>query len=209
MRGLFRKDLCLMLQRSRALLVMVGVGVIIGFSTDGSFVVGYLTMIGAILAVGTISYDEFDNGYPFLMTLPVTRKEYVLAKYLFCLMVCLVSWGLALVIYGVCGLIRGGGLSMEALAEGAAFLPVAALLLAVMLPAQLKYGAEKSRVVLMLVCGGVFGAGYLVMRLLPEAGEMAGQVSAGAAGAVCILAGVAALLVSIKISIGIMEKKEF
>ena len=80
-----RKDLCLLLQRSRAMIIMVGVGVIIGFSTDGGFLIGYLTMISAILSIGTISYDEFDNGYPFLLTLPVTRKSYVMAKYLFCL----------------------------------------------------------------------------------------------------------------------------
>lgn len=211
MRGLFRKDLCLMLQRSRALLVMVGVGVIMGFSTDGPFVVGYLTMIGAILAVGTISYDEFDNGYPFLMTLPVTRKDYVLEKYLFCLVTCLVSWVAALVIYGVCGLARGEGFSPEGLAEGVAFLPVAALLLAIMLPVQLKYGAEKSRVVLIMVCGGAFGAGYLIMKLLPGGDGIAeglSRISDGAIGVGFLVISLAALALSIRISIGIMEKKE-
>ena len=81
MLGMMQKDLCLLLQRSRAMITIVGVGILIGFSTDGSFMTGYLSMISAILAIGTISYDEFDNGYPFLMTLPITRKGYVLAKY--------------------------------------------------------------------------------------------------------------------------------
>lgn len=207
MRGLFRKDLCLMLQRSRAMLVMVGVGLIMGFSTDGTFVVGYLTMIGAILGVGTISYDEFDNGYPFLLTLPVTRRDYVLEKYLFCLASCLVGWVVAVAVYAVCGIVKGEGL--EGVAQSLAFLPVAALLTAVMLPAQLKYGAEKSRMVLLAVSGGAIGLGYLVMKLLPEAGEMAGQVSDTAFGIVFVPVSLAALLLSIKISIGIMEKKQF
>ena len=40
------------------------------------------TIVTAIFAITTISYDEFDNGLAFLMTLPVTRKQYVAEKYL-------------------------------------------------------------------------------------------------------------------------------
>ena len=134
MLGLMRKDLCLLLQRSRALAVMVGVGVLIGFSTDGAFMIGYMTMISAILSIGTISYDEFDNGYPFLMTLPVTRKSYVLAKYVFCLLTCLAGWAMASVIFAGCRIARGTGFGMEQLAQTLAFLPVAGVLTALMLP---------------------------------------------------------------------------
>ena len=84
MRGLLQKDLCLLVQRSRILLVMIGVGILMGFSADGSFVIGYLTMLCAILAISTISYDEFDNGNAFLFTLPISRKSYVVEKYVFC-----------------------------------------------------------------------------------------------------------------------------
>lgn len=44
-----------------------------------------MTMFGAMIAVGTLSYDETDNGLAFLMTLPVDRKTYVREKYLFIL----------------------------------------------------------------------------------------------------------------------------
>ncbi len=43
-------------------------------------IVGYCTMFGMLFTVNTISYDEFDHGYLFLFTLPVTRKDYVLEK---------------------------------------------------------------------------------------------------------------------------------
>lgn len=75
MSGLMQKDICILLQRSRVLVVLIGVGAIMGFSTDGSFVIGFLTITCAILTVGTISYDEYDNGYPFLFTLPITKKH--------------------------------------------------------------------------------------------------------------------------------------
>ena len=168
MRGLMQKDLCLLLQRSRVLFILVGVGVLMGFSTDGSFVVGYLTLICAILTVGTISYDEFDNGYPFLMTLPITKKTYVIGKYLFCLFGGLTGWVVSVVIYLCCIVIKGNAIAASNLLEILAFIPILGLITAIMLPLQLKYGAEKSRIVIAVVAGGVWALGYLGNGFLPD-----------------------------------------
>lgn len=211
MLGMMRKDLCLLLQRSRAMLMMAGVGIIIGFSTDGSFMIGYLTMISAILTIGTISYDEFDNGYPFLLTLPVTRRSYVTAKYIFCFLGDLVGWAAASVIYAGCCLAKGAGLGMEQLAAALVFLPVVGLMSAVMLPLQLKYGAEKSRLALAVLFGGIGVLGALGMKLfpgLPDTLRAFPEISGAALGAAALGAVVAAVALSYWISLGIMEKKE-
>lgn len=211
MLGMMRKDLCLLLQRSRAMLMMAGVGIIIGFSTDGSFMIGYLTMISAILTISTISYDEFDNGYPFLLTLPVTRRSYVTAKYIFCFLGDLVGWAAASVIYAGCCLAKGAGLGMEQLAAALVFLPVVGLMSAVMLPLQLKYGAEKSRLALAVLFGGIGVLGALGMKLfpgLPDTLRAFPEISGAALGAAALGAVVAAVALSYWISLGIMEKKE-
>ena len=211
MLGMMRKDLCLLLQRSRAILMMAGVGIIIGFSTDGSFMIGYLTMISAILTIGTISYDEFDNGYPFLLTLPVTRRSYVTAKYIFCFLGDLVGWAAASVIYAGCCLAKGAGLGMEQLAAALVFLPVVGLMSAVMLPLQLKYGAEKSRLALAVLFGGIGVLGALGMKLfpgLPDTLRAFPEISGAALGAAALGAVVSAVALSYWISLGIMEKKE-
>ena len=211
MLGMMRKDLCLLLQRSRAMLMMAGVGIIIGFSTDGSFMIGYLTMISAILTIGTISYDEFDNGYPFLLTLPVTRRSYVTAKYIFCFLGDLVGWAAASVIYAGCCLAKGAGLGMEQLAAALVFLPVVGLMSAVMLPLQLKYGAEKSRLALAVLFGGIGVLGALGMKLfpgLPNTLRAFPEISGAALGAAALGAVVAAVALSYWISLGIMDKKE-
>ena len=211
MLGMMRKDLCLLLQRSRAMLMMAGVGIIIGFSTDGSFMIGYLTMISAILTIGTISYDEFDNGYPFLLTLPVTRRSYVTAKYIFCFLGDLVGWAAASVIYAGCCLAKGAGLGMEQLAAALVFLPVVGLMSAVMLPLQLKYGAEKSRLALAVLFGGIGVLGALGMKLFPGLPDMLRafpEISGAALGVAALGAVVVAVALSYRISLGIMEKKE-
>lgn len=208
MLGLMRKDLCLLLQRSRALVIMVGVGVIIGFSTDGGFLMGYLTMISAILSIGTISYDEFDNGYPFLLTLPVTRKRYVTAKYLFCLASNLAGWAAASVIFAGCCLVKGEGFRMAQLTDALAFLPVAGLMTAVMLPLQLKYGAEKSRLALAVLAGVVVALGYVGVKLFPGLPDSLSGVSDAVFGAALVCLCIAALAVSFCCSLGIMNQKE-
>ncbi|MGN1345195.1 MAG: ABC-2 transporter permease, partial [Eubacteriales bacterium] len=168
MRGLIQKDLCLLLQRSRILLVLIGTGALMGFSTDSSFVIGYLTMICAILTVGTISYDEFDNGYPFLLTLPITKRTYVMGKYLFCMLGGLTGWCIAVVLFLGCTLIKGNAISTSDLLETIAFIPVLGLITALLLPLQLKYGAEKSRLAIAVVGGGAWALGYFVMKYLPD-----------------------------------------
>ena len=173
--------------------------------------IGYLTMISAILTIGTISYDEFDNGYLFLLTLPVTRRSYVTAKYIFCFLGDLVGWAAASVIYAGCCLAKGAGLGMEQLAAALVFLPVVGLMSAVMLPLQLKYGAEKSRLALAVLFGGIGVLGALGMKLfpgLPDTLRAFPEISGAALGAAALSAVVAAVALSYWISLGIMEKKE-
>ena len=88
--GLIEKDLRLTFARKQTLLIFFIMALVMGISMDGSFIVGYLTMLAAVISIGTISYDEYDNGFAFLMTLPFGRKTYVREKYLFCLKILLI-----------------------------------------------------------------------------------------------------------------------
>lgn len=69
--------------------VLFFIGVIYLFSgksmDGGSFFTAYMMFVGIGLSAGTISYDTSDHGMQFLLTLPVTRREYVKEKYLFCI----------------------------------------------------------------------------------------------------------------------------
>ena len=212
MRGLIQKDMCLMLQRSRIMLVMIGVGVLMVFSTDGTFVIGYITMLCAILTVSTISYDEYDNGYPFLLTLPITKRTYVAGKYLFCLAGGLIGWAIAVAIYLCCSLIKGNSLLISDLLETLAFIPVFGLITVIMIPLQLKYGAEKSRIAIAVVGGGAWALGYLFMRYLPDIGEILAFLSGLSDVTMMVFLLVlflAVLAISYRISLRIMEKKEY
>lgn len=214
MSGLIQKDLCLLLQRSRVMIILVCVGALMGFATDGSFVIGYMTMICAILTVGTVSYDEFDNGYPFLMTLPITKKTYVNSKYIFCMLGGLAGWYISVAIYLSCILIKGESisLSLSTLTETVAFIPVLGLIISVMLPIQLKYGAEKSRIAIAVIGGGAWALGYLVLRYLPDDIQLPAFLENAdelTFTALLFVLCLAAFAVSYPVSLHVMEKKEY
>lgn len=217
MRGLIEKDLRLTLSRRQTLLIFFGMALIMGLSMDGSFLVGYLTMLGSIIAVGTISYDEFDNGFAFLMTLPFERKTYVAEKYLFSLFMDAAAWCAGVLIYCMGNLVRRSGTDLAGeLPMLFSLVPVLFLSVSVFIPLLLRYGSEKSRVALFLVFGimalAVFGARQVLSgREQMLEGFDRTLDSLPKALILLILTAVCGLLsfISYLCSVRIMEKKEF
>ena len=64
-----------------ALFVMIILFTVI--QSDPTFSITYTTLMFAILTMTTMSYDDFENGLCYLLTLPVSRREYVTEKYVF------------------------------------------------------------------------------------------------------------------------------
>ena len=216
MLGLIEKDLRLTLTRKQTLLIFFVMALIMGWTMDGSFLIAYLTMLATIVAVGTISYDEFDNGFAFLMTLPFDRKTYVREKYLFCLILAAAAWCIGAVLYGIGSTVRHQAVILtDELPMLLALIPVLYLSAAIMIPLQLKYGSEKSRIVLFILFGIIAILIFGSKTLFDSSNTLAG-LAASLDGispavvlpvltAVCALAAFASYLCSVRI----MEKKEF
>ena len=54
MAGLFEKDIRILMQRKKALLLFLALSVFIGYSQDGTFILSYLPMLMIIVMIGTI-----------------------------------------------------------------------------------------------------------------------------------------------------------
>ena len=178
MAGLIEKDIRLMWCNKQALILFLIIGVVIGLQNE-AVILGWLPFVISIFLINTVTYDELDKGYGFLMTLPIDAETYVREK----IPVVLV------------------------------FLPVTALLIALLIPLQLVSGVEKSRVVISGACG-VMGASVIAFAELVKTNvlsafsflnQMNGWILAGIAVVVTVLL----ILLSYAISVRIMEKKEF
>lgn len=222
MKGMLIKDLRLLKNQGKTLLLMLFVvAIFMNFITDvgPSFIVGYITIIFSLFTATTISYDEFDNCYLFLMTLPITRKKYVNEKYVFALLSIACTWVLGTVL-GTILLLTQPAVEMNAadwLGSCIGYIFAAWICVSIMLPIRLKFDSEKSRYANLIMIAVVFNAAFLVssaIDYLPVSIVEAGKewfygLSAG--GVLGIAGGItaAAVIISYLCSQHIMAKKEF
>ena len=222
MKGMLIKDFRLLKNQGKSLLLMLlVVAIFMNFITDvgPAFIVGYITIIFSLFTATTISYDEFDNCYLFLMTLPITRKKYVNEKYVFALLSIACTWVLGTVL-GTILLLAQPAVEMNAadwLGSCIGYIFAAWICVSIMLPIRLKFDSEKSRYANFIMIAVVFIAAFLVSSVidyLPVSIVEPGKewfygLSAG--GVLGIAGGItaAAVIISYLCSRHIMAKKEF
>ena len=197
MAGLIEKDIRLMRCNKQAVILLLIIGVVIGLQNE-AVILGWLPFAISILLINTVTYDELDKGYGFLMTLPIDAEMYVREKYIFCLTGGTVSWLVAAGLYIILEMRQQMPIDMTSqIPMVLVFLPVTALLIALLIPLQLVSGVEKSRVVISGVCSVLSAFSFL--------NQMNGWILAGIAVVVTVLL----ILLSYAISVRIMERKEF
>lgn len=217
MKGLIIKDYCLMFQQKTSMFFMLALAVLFNFTFEGLFGAGYLTMVAVMMVIGTISYDEFDNGYPFLMTLPVSRREYVKAKYVFALSFCGIAWLVGVATCVLYEMMIGGNVNLlETISETVVFIPMVLIFLSVVFPLQFKFGTEKGKIVTLCFLGAIVAAIFVGAKS-DTFRNIVGEVLDGAGSVVNIttvliavmVVSIAAIFISCSISSRIMGKKDF
>ena len=222
MKGLLIKDIRLMKSQGAVLLAILILAAlflgVVSSDVEPFFVVAYVTIFLSIFVASTISYDEYDNGYLFLMTLPVTRKNYVNEKYIFGILISIFAWcvgmaaGTALMIAQ--GAKTGAG---EWIGGNLMCICIAWVLMSIMMPLRFKFDSEKARYANIFMFALIAAVAYGVSRIsqyVPD--NILRNVSAffntlGNNGILALCAGiaVAALLISYICSRHIMAKKDF
>lgn len=218
MKGLLVKDFRLMKgQKNFLVLLFIMIAFVFISGMDASFFMGYLPFLLMIAAMSTITYDEFDNGMAFLMVLPISRKLYVQEKYLFGGVLGFTGLASAFVLFLISEINKSSSMTFtQYVLLFLCFLAFVILFLCLMIPIQLKFGSEKGRIVLFIIFFGIIGMVYLVSKITDKIPAQVIEVFRGiqklpfgilAALAVGIY--ILALFISLKISLGIMEKKEW
>lgn len=218
MKALLIKDWKLLMSQKQFFLVtIVIVGAFLFTARNPAFVVSYATVMYTVFTISTISYDDYHNGMSFLMTLPVSRTDYVAEKYTFGI---LMGSGTSAVVMAAAAAVfkvRDTGLSAEELLLSVmTAMLVAVFFLAFTIPVQLKFGAEKGRMALMAVSMLCFvlvmGGAVLAERMGWKAGDLFEKVEEAPLGMVVCAMGagcVCILLLSAVISLRVLKQREF
>lgn len=209
MKGLLIKDYRLLWNQCRTLGIMMLIWAIVVFTnTNPAFAVSYLIFICSILAITTVSYDQHENGIIFLLSLPISRKQYVQEKYLLFLINLM-----AAVLFSVLFIWLPGNI------EGIAVMflnGVAVLVISVMMPVSLIFGAEKGRLVIIafgaIICIVGVWSGKLAQRTGIDIEHMLDVFFSQKEmymNLECILVCICALATSYKIASAHIMKKEY
>ena len=220
MKGLLIKDIKLLKNQGKTLIITLFVlGIVWGaMNANPLTIVSYGTVILAIFTVSTISYDEYENCYLFLFTLPVTRKQYTVEKYVFTLLLVVGAWLISMAVGIVIWAVQGMETSLsEVVLGGCLIAPIALLFDSVLIPVRLKFDGERGKLVIPIVAGGVALLVVCIYQILEKIpgnvlGDLvaaANRLGVGELGAIFGVAAVVALIISFLCSMHVMEKKEF
>ena len=180
-----------------------------------SFVTAFVSVMLIMLPIGAFSYDEAAKWDRYAMALPLGRRAVVGARYLFTLLVTLISLALAL-LSGVAVSVTGQGSFIEVMVTAFATLASGLLVSDLLLPLCYKLGAERARpylyaiifipvIVLFLAfrMGVRIDASWLDRLALSSPGALL------ALSALPLLAALALMFVSYLISCRIAANKEY
>lgn len=216
MKGMLIKDFSLLKGAKQFFLVACIFAFIMLFFTDQYyFGISYLIIMFVMFTLSTIAYDEYDNGLPFLFTLPITRKVYVKEKYIFSLLMAVMTWVVSILLILILFVVKGNGKEemLTLFLTSAAALAAGMMMTVVMLPLQFKFGSEKRQMALIagfaVVFLCIFGGIRLVDRFgMPGVFLKLSELSMGGVIAIVAVIVVALMIGSYLISVRIMEKKE-
>lgn len=203
MKGLLLKDMLTLKRQGRILILLMGLYVIMSIMMkDSSVYSGMVLMICSMMPFTAAGYDERAHWEKYGLSLPVTRKQMVLSKYL----LGLIFIGVGAVIVLIFNLVMGTVTIKESLVVTAALCGCGLVVLSFTMPVIFKFGVEKGRfVIIALVFVPVAGSMVLSNLKLRVPDTETLLHLAWAAPVIVLLI----LLISIVLSIDIFEKKEF
>ena len=218
MKAMLIKDWKLMKGQKQFVFILCVFLAVFGATSDNlGFLISYMTLMATIFSLSTVGYDEYNNGMVYLLALPISRRKYVEEKYLFCLLTSVVVSVVSLLVTLGIGIVRTTNATPEDLVISAvAALGVGVLICSLILPIQLKFGPEKSRIAMAVVGAAIFaiiyGTIWLGRRMGADIGNVFQNFNDLSEGVVVIGAVViclAGLLISLLIAVHVMEKREF
>lgn len=201
MTGLILKDLLNLKQQMKSLLIVLAVWLFISvMNGNGYFFGGFFVMYVVMIPMTTMSMDERSKWERYALTMPVTRTELVLSRYVLSLLTALVGLVLTFI---VCWVMSKN--PVESLNVSLALLCVGTIFASLVLPIIFKMGVDKGRIIMMIV----FLVPFLLAFLLPKTGIQPNEATLAKAIVFVPIAALVLLILSVYVSISIYKKKEF
>lgn len=201
MKGILIKDGIVLKSQAKSFIFVYAVwGVMAVMYKNFYFLSGFICILSLMVPLNTIAYDEKAGWDKYALTMPVSRKNMVIGKYV----VGIISGAMAMLLSIAAALFVREKI-LEVLISCAAVFAVSVMMISVVLPIIFKFGVEKGRLVFM----GVSVIFALIAVLIGAGG--APSISEGflkAAAYSMPFVAIAMLAASVALSVYIYKAKE-
>ena len=210
MNSLILKDFISLKSYSKTLAIIIGFFTIITFTNDEpSFLSGMIILIMSMLPITSFSYDQHAKWDLFSQTLPVSRKQLVMSKYVLGIISIIAGAILAILLNVVVLLVKSLEVDLWYLFLANSLIALVALLyLSILIPLVYKFGVEKSRLLTIVV----LAIPSVLAIVLSNAGvsiPVLDEITPAIVVAIGLVFVVCVMLISYVISVRIYMKKDF
>lgn len=165
MKGLLIKDYYMLMKYFRTYVVIIGVMAIVTlFSTPAPLFIIYPVLMANMLPVSLVNYDEMSRFDRYYQTMPISKTQYVSAKYLMSLIFQILSLIIFTAAYSI-SLIRSSQFEVVAIMTIASYMIIlVSVLPSILLPFVFKFGSEKGRMFYLLITAIFVGASMYLLN---------------------------------------------
>ena len=176
MKALFIKDIRIVLKQQRVLIcAFFAVITILAFATDNSmYAVAFVLFLVPTMMLTTISYDTFENGMSYIMSLPVSVKDYVAEKYILTVVSSLIFNIMATILINVV-LSIGKGVSimpLELIVNAMLAQFMVLIYISLVLPVDIRFGTDKGMIIVVLMAVVIGAVGPMLGNINVDSGLM-------------------------------------
>lgn len=158
MKGLIIKDILNLKKQIKTVffIILIYAGFSLTSSNDysnmqSSFISGIIILLSITVSISSFSYDEYSKWDKYAASLPVSRKNIVLSKYILSILFLLAGFIVSL-LYTIIIMLTGNTVNiLETILSICIMISIAILIISILLPSVYKFGVEKARILMFAI----------------------------------------------------------
>lgn len=201
--GLILKDIYNLKKQSKIYLILLVFYFFMGMANRSISMFGtMLSVLAATLPVTAMAYDEKNNWERYALTMPLSRKDMVLSRYILGLLFAFIAF----IISMASSVFLSNESFVESVAVNVGTLCFVLLLMAIIFPILFKFGIEKGRILMILI---LFAPSMIILFLSNYGIQLPDEETIKPFLYYSPIAVIIIFILSLFLSISIYNKKEF
>ena len=151
MKGLILKELLNLRKNLKTIIIMCLFYTLLFSTLNPTFLSGIITILFAMQILTTFSYDDYSKWNMYALSLPITKKQLVLSKYILGISFIIFGGVFSFILTSLLSLFKGSFILGDLVASIIGSTGIMILMILILLPLIFKYGVERSRIMLLAI----------------------------------------------------------